>query len=289
MTADPEQKAFAEIIALAQEWSGCHWARYNPNTLKRRVARRMIDVRCQAFEQYLNFLTLHPEEFPRLMAFLTIKVSCFFRDPEVFSCLTERVFHKLFQDCIAEQRPILRIWSAACAYGEEAYSLAIAVQEYLHRENIAALPVTILATDLDPNALTKASEGIYDDATLVHLPDAIRTRYFLKPSFLKPGLSQVTPELRQMVNFVSFDLSSSSRLAPTSGIFVDYDLILCRNMLIYCQHRLKIDILKRLHACLRPRGCLVLGRSESIPEELKNHFAPLDRRFKIFTKEEVVP
>ncbi|MEW6220550.1 MAG: protein-glutamate O-methyltransferase CheR [Thermodesulfobacteriota bacterium] len=278
-----EQELLASVIDLAQQWSGCNFLRYNPSTMRRRVARRMIDVRCQSLAQYLDYLTAHPGEYPHLVACLTIKVSCFFRDPAMFALLEAKVLPQLLRRAQAAGRRHWRVWSAACAGGEEAYSLAIllAGQE-------TSLAVSILATDLDPDILASAARGVYPAAALELVAEHRRQQFFVPVGGENSGAWQVVPQLRAMVDFVSFDLTSTARLSPPSGIFAEYDLILCRNMLIYCQPDLKREIIARLHACLSPEGCLVLGRAESMPEPLGSRFVPFDQRFKIFIKKETV-
>lgn len=308
MFNETEEIAFCRIIALAQQWSRCNFTRYNPSTLRRRVERRMIDVRCQSAAEYLFHLEHHPQEYPKLVAALTIKVSHFFRDPEVFSHIEGVILPRLIETTLTARRAEVRIWSAACATGEEAYSLAILVAESLPRQSSSptgavfardsdcgqplsgrdarAPRVSILATDIDCASLATAADGIYHEGVLRNLSEPLRHRYFSHPPSLPEKYWQVTPGLRSMVNFVSFDLTNLSRLSPPSGIFSEYDFILCRNMLIYCQHALKMDILRRFHTCLRPNGYLALGRSEALPEAYQDHFVPVDPRLKIYLKKE---
>jgi len=279
-----QKEALLKVITLAQQWSGCNFLRYNPGTLERRVARRMIDARCQSLDEYLAFLERHPSEYPRLVAGLTIKVSCFFRDPPMFSLLEKTVLPQLFARAKGLGRQQLRLWSTACAGGEEAYSLAILLAELA--KDFVPLSASILATDLDPEVLASAASGLYPTEALTLIGEPQRAKYFVRNPAPADGLWQVSPQLRAMVDFVAFDLTSTARISPPSGIFAEYDLILCRNMLIYCQPTLKLDIIRRLYTCLRPGGYLVLGRSESLPEEYKNRFTHIDQRYKIYAKEE---
>ena len=286
MFNETEDMAFCRVIALAQQWSGCNFTRYNPSTLRRRVARRMIDVRCQSAEEYLAYLENNPAEYRKLVSAMTIKVSHFFRDPEVFTLIEQLILPRILETATTSPRAAVRIWSSACACGEEAYSLAILVAELLHKQS-SSQTVSILGTDLDGDCLAVAAEGIYHEESLRHIPEPLRNRYFSQPASLSGQYWQVTSRLRSMVNFVSFDLTNPSRMAPPSGIFSEYDFILCRNMLIYCQHALKLDILRRFHTCLRPNGYLALGRSESLPEAYQDFFVPVEPRLKIYLKKEV--
>lgn len=286
MSEISEDKALQQVVIRAQQWSGCNFMRYNLSTLGRRVGRRMIDARCQTITEYLAYLESHPGEFPRLVSAMTIKVSRFFRDSEVFGLIREGVLPWIFERQTISGRRTVRFWSAACACGEEAYSLAILVAEALAVRTAASPSVTILATDLDLDCLSSAAEGIYHEEELREVPELLRSRYFMQTSSLPPRYWQVVPELRKMVQFVAFDLTNQSRLAPPSGIFSEYDFILCRNMLIYCQSSLKRDILGRLHSCLRPGGYLALGRSESLPEQYVERFESVNSRLKVYMKKE---
>ena len=287
MFHETEEMAYCRIITLAQQWSGCNFTRYNPSTLRRRVARRMIDVRCQSADEYLVHLENNPAEYRKLVSAMTIKVSRFFRDPEVFALIEQLILPRILATTTSSRRATVRIWSSACACGEEAYSLAILVAELLHKQSSCSQTVTIIATDLDCDCLASAAEGIYHEESLRDIPEPLLNRYFSQPASLSGQYWQVTSQLRSMVNFVSFDLTNPARLAPASGIFAEYDFILCRNMLIYCQHALKLDILRRFHACLRPNGYLALGRSEALPEAYQDLFVPVDPRLKIYLKKEV--
>jgi len=248
----------------------------------------MIDVRCQTTDEYLFYLENHPPEYRKLISTLTIKVSHFFRDPEVFALIEQLILPRIIEAATTSHRAAVRIWCSACACGEEAYSLAILVAELLDKQSPPQQTVTILATDLDCDGLASAAEGIYHEESLRHLPEPLRNRYFRQPASRSCQFWQVTPQLRSMVNFVSFDLTNPHRLSPPSGIFSEYDFILCRNMLIYCQHPLKIDILRRFHSCLSPDGYLALGRSEDMPETYRDHFVAIDPRLKIYLKKEIV-
>ncbi|OGR05312.1 MAG: hypothetical protein A2511_17355 [Deltaproteobacteria bacterium RIFOXYD12_FULL_50_9] len=288
MVAENEETALIRVIDLAQQWSGCNFTRYNPSTLGRRVGRRMIDVRCQSVADYLDYLLTHPAEYPRLVSAMTIKVSRFFRDPEVFQLIDTVILPRIFARAAANNRQSVRIWSSACACGEEAYSIAILIAEILANEQTSHPNITLLGTDLDSQSLAAAAEGIYHREELLEISEPLRSRYFTQPLSLWPLQFQVAPQLRSMVQFTTFDLTNPTRLAPPSGIFSEYDFILCRNMLIYCQPALKLDILRRFFTCLRPGGFLALGRSESLPEYYTDRFETIDPRIKLYMKKETI-
>ncbi len=290
---DAEDRLLGLILEKARRWSGCDFTRYNRGTMSRRVARRMVELRCGGLEEYIAYLDTHAqEEYPRLVSALTIKVSRFFRDKEVFHALAHKVIPGIFEHGLETGRRTFRAWSAACARGEEVYSLAILVTEHL-----ASLPggessrwnITIAGTDIDDEALAQARRGMYSLDELAGLPLEWRMRYFTRVSGNSASLCRVAPELKEMACFSSFDLTSTAVPAPPSLVFAEYDLILCRNMLIYCQMDLKDQILRRLCSCLTQGGYLVLGGSENLPPDLARRMVPLGERLKIYCKEVFQP
>lgn len=283
-----EKEALARIIAQAGQWSGCDFSRYNEGTMKRRISRRMIDVRCQSMAEYCDYLGRNPSENQSLVSVLTVKVSRFFRDPEVFAFVDSHVLPVLYEQAVRAGRKSMRVWSAACARGEEPYSIAMLLAERDRSGTVTRIATTILATDLDPACLSAASDGIYPAGELEQVPAVLADRYFSNPDLPRPGSRQVSRELRKMVSFATFDLTLADRLSPPCGVFCEYDLIFCRNMFIYCQHSLKLEIMRKLYRSLRSHGFLILGRSESMPEECAGCFKVVNQRLKIFQKEEKI-
>jgi len=145
--------------------------------------------------------------------------------------------------------------------------------------------ITILGTDIDKDALQDARLGIYSGKELEHVPYGWRSRYFSRLGKGAESLWQVRSDLRETIYFLYFDLTSTDVLAPPNLVYAEYDLILCRNVLIYYQRDLKQQILRRLISCLTPNGYLVLGGSEDVPQDLNNQLIPLDKRLKIYRKE----
>lgn len=274
------------ILILVSNWSGCDFSRYNPNSMTRRIQRRMIETRSGNMEEYLQQLMEEPQERRALVSTLVIKVTDFFRDQPVFDLLAQQILPDLF--ALKRQRRLhsLRCWSSACAGGEELYSLAMLVAEELRKQPMEDEPwgITLLGTDVDRKSISLARRGRFSLQMMAGVPESFQRRYFLQPASLVLDSMQVAPALRSLCSFAVFDLSSAPTLAPPGSIFAEYDLILCRNMLIYCQLSLKIEILQRLHHCLRPGGCLVLGKAESLPAELNNSYVSVDRSLKVYRK-----
>ncbi|MGQ9704351.1 MAG: CheR family methyltransferase [Actinomycetota bacterium] len=250
-------------LLLRYLWSqyGLDFRQYKPNYLRRRIGVRMRATGCADYLQYRQYVRQHPEEYGRLINDLTINVTEFFRDQDVFEILRARVIPEI----IGYKREIgsynLRAWSAGCATGEEPYSLSILFLEAIsggEREEPWTLRIT--ATDLDDKAIDTAKKGHYESVKL--LPGMDLGRYFLPEG---KGY-RVRHEVRRPVRFLILDLM---RKPPLRHL----DLILCRNVLIYFEREKQVAILETFAQCLRPGGFLVLGKSETIvgPAAARQH------------------
>jgi two-component system CheB/CheR fusion protein len=243
---------------------------YKRATLRRRVERRVQDRRCQSIAQYADLLTREPAEFDSLISSMLIKVTGFFRDEETWRVLRTKTLPQL----LSHRRPgeELRIWSAGCATGEEAYSLAILLGEALGPA-FANAPLKIFGTDVDEGAVSHARRGIYTAQQVESVPKATLARWFRQG----PEGYQVRKELRRLVLFGVNNLVSD---APISRL----NLLLCRNVFIYLNAQLQKRVLTRFHYALRPEGLLVLGKSELLPFAGKL-FQPVDLSRRIYKKD----
>ena len=182
---------------------------------------------------------------------MTTNETLWFRDQHPFSNLTDRILPEL-----AENSTSLKIWSAACSTGQEPYSIAITIQEYLKNNPGIRLNSNILATDISENVLKKCREGLYDEYELSRgLSEQQKIRYFDHQS---DSMLRIKQELRRSIRFESMNLIHSFKKL---GVF---DLIFCRNVLIYFPESVKDDILRRIHGSLRRGGYLLLGSSEGV-------------------------
>ena len=250
-----ELRTFLERI---REQTGLDFAAYRRPTIERRLQRRMVAVRAQTVRDYHRYTDRHPEELQRLIASFLIKVTRFFRDADLFDHLREHVLPHLIEE--SRERGELRIWSAGCATGEEAYSIAMMVCDLL-QDAKAAVPVRIFATDISREAIEFARRGVYPEAALEGLPAEIIERHF----FHGDDGYEVRKPVRKLVIFGEHDLS---RRAP----FPRIDLVLCRNVLIYFTPVLQRRALQLFAFSLRQGGYLSLGKAESV-SPLPEYFA----------------
>jgi chemotaxis protein methyltransferase CheR len=266
---------------LAELWRGrgLDLSDYRRGTLERRLAVRMANLRLKDPGEYLQRLRSDPWECDRLIEAILIKVSSFFRDPLVFELLAHRVLPLIIERHRREHTRQIRVWSAGCSSGEEAYSVAILLAQALEDEGFPWHP-SICATDISTEALAAAQTGRYRLESLETTQLGILDRFF-RPT--ADGF-EVIPEIRRMVHFSRDDLTSRPSLAPADSVFGSFDLVLCRNVLIYFSLKLQKRVQDKLYRALNPGGYLVLGMSEALPPERVSRLVAFDRPHRIFHK-----
>jgi two-component system CheB/CheR fusion protein len=260
----------AAIVRIIGQRSNIDFRQYKTSTVLRRVERRMAVVRAHTLEEYTRYLESHPDESGALVKALLIKVTEFFRDPEAFQYLRTSVLPEIVARARSEDRR-LRVWSAGCATGEEAYSLAMIVADLVGPE-IAAWGIRVFATDLNEEAVAFARRGVYPAAMLGNVPDEYRDRFF-EP--VDGGSFRVSKSLRQMVVYGQQDLS---RGVP----FPRIDLVVCRNLLIYFQPELQEELLQLFAYALHEMGgVLFLGKAETARPSNAS-FELVNKKWKIY-------
>jgi two-component system CheB/CheR fusion protein len=260
--------SFERLLAYLKESRAFDFTGYKRASLMRRVRHQMQQVAIASFDEYHDYLQVHPEEFTALFNTILINVTGFFRDDDAWTYLREKVLPQLLAG-LGDQ-PV-RAWSAGCATGQEAYSLAMALAEALGMSAFRER-VKIYATDVDEDALTVARQATYTDKELQGLPEGFLDRYFEAAN----GRHAFRKDLRRNVIFGRNDLVQD---APISRI----DLLGCRNALMYFNAETQSKIVSRLGFALKPDGVLFLGKAEM----LLNHtatFEPLDLKRRFFRK-----
>lgn len=251
--------------------SGIDFTQYKSPTIKRRLARLMAAARCGTLADYMRYLNAHPDAYHRLVSSFLIKVTGFFRDPALYKFLREQTLPEVIERA-RSTRSELRLWSAGCATGEEAYSLAILVSELLG-EDVDELDIRIFATDLDAESIAFARRGLYPSSALSDLPPELVQKYFTKVD----DAYQVKKRIRNLTLFGEYDIGQR---AP----FPRIDLILCRNVLIYFTKELQQRTLQLFAFSLREGGYLVLGKAETT-SPLPQYFSPVHQTLKVFRRQ----
>ena len=245
---------------------------YKRGTVMRRLEKRLHATGARTYQDYMRFLDAHPEEYQKLADDLTIKVSGFFRSPHTFQQVARLVLPELVSDKRSRGERSLRFWSTACARGEEPYSIAILLAEFLRNE-MPDFDISIYATDISQQALREAQGGIYS-------PKDIEGYATLKSYFTYCGESYaVRGDIRQMLHFAYFDLAST-----TKPPFLKLDCIFCCNVLIYLQKQLQERVISMLYDSLATPGYLILGEVETPTNSLNGKLECLDSKAKIYKK-----
>ncbi|RYZ75260.1 MAG: hypothetical protein EOP05_08280, partial [Proteobacteria bacterium] len=265
---DESHPGFQKVIALIRKELGSDFSQYKIGTIKRRLGKRMGSLGLDDVDDYVKVLETDDRELRALAQEFLVSVTSFFRDDEAFGAI---------KNCIAElaasknDSEEMRLWSAGCATGEEAYSLAMAAAEAT-RGLATKVYVKVFATDLDTDAISKARVGIYSEREISNLPTGYAEKYFDK----RGDEFEVKKSLRDTVVFARQDLIQSPP-------FVKLDLICCRNVIIYFENALQRRVFEIFHYALRPNGILFLGKSEAITGATEL-FEPLNKKAKIFRR-----
>jgi two-component system CheB/CheR fusion protein len=263
---------FERLLVFLKENRAFDFTGYKRPSLLRRIRHRMREVSVATVDEYIDLLQLQPEEFTALFNTILINVTGFFRDAEAWDYLRDHVLPALLED--SDGAP-LRVWSAGCAAGQEAYSIAMLLHDMLGEQFRDR--VKIYATDIDEDALDYARQASYTEKELRGLPDAYRERYFEQLG----SRWTLSADLRRSVIFGRNDVTQD---APISRI----DVLLCRNTLMYLNAETQSRVVSRLGFALRAQGVLFLGKAEM----LLNHtatFEPIDLKRRFFSKTKSAP
>jgi two-component system, chemotaxis family, CheB/CheR fusion protein len=265
--SDPHLKNILLSLRMANK---IDFSDYKPATIKRRILRRMTLHKIEKAKEYVHFLQRHPAEVEALYEDILIHVTSFFRDPDAFEALKSGVFPNVLKRRLREE-PI-RIWAPGCSTGEETYSHAISLVEFLG-DRKADIPIQLFGTDLGQAGIDKARAGVYPESIAADVSPQRLQRFFTKVE----GGYRITKTIRDMCVFARHNLLQDP---PFSRI----DIISCRNVLIYFGLALQKRVMPIFHYALKPRAFLLLGRSEGILGTASDLFELMDRKHKIYCR-----
>lgn len=268
-TAPQESDEIEKILVLLRSQTGHDFSYYKPTTIVRRIKRRMAVNQLERLEDYLRFVREKPKEADTLFRELLIGVTNFFRDPDAFAALAEKVIRPIV---VAKSRSTpIRVWVAGCSTGEEAYSIAILFREYIE-DTQQDRKIQIFATDIDGTAIETARQGVYPESIAADVSPQVLRRFFKRHG--------ITYEVDRVIrDMIVFAVQSVIKDPPFSKI----DLISCRNLLIYMKSDLQRQVLPVFHYALTEGGHLFLGASESVGDHT-DLFEDVDRTWKIFKR-----
>jgi len=272
--ADPAtgRDGLRQIFQILRSATGTDFQGYKPATVRRRVARRMLLQRVETCESYARHLRQHPAEVQALHDDLFVTVTRFFRDADVFHALAHAVFPSMMKD--RPRGTPIRIWTPGCATGEEAYSILIALTEFLETAKSGGddVAIQLFATDANVASIARARAGRYPESIALDVsPERLR-RFFVKMD----GQYEVTKSLRDVVVFAVHNVA-------TDPPFSRLDLLTCRNVLIYLGPDLQKRVLPVFHYALKPTGFLLLGNTET-PGTFSDLFVPVDKTHRIYAR-----
>jgi len=273
VTEPLSESALKKIFVLLRAQTSHDFSQYKPSTIYRRIERRMAVHQIEGIDGYVKYLQQVPLEVQALFNDLLIGVTNFFRDPEAFAALEKIVIPKLFEG--KSVGAAVRVWCTGCSTGEEAYSMAILLQEHVELLR-ASYKVQVFATDIDSRAIATARAGVYPASIADDITPERLARFFTQQS--GGGTFRVHKGIRDLLVFSEQDIIKDP---PFSKL----DLISCRNLMIYLGAELQKKLISLFHYALQPSGILFLGTSETAGEQA-DLFTVLERKSKIYQRKE---
>jgi chemotaxis protein methyltransferase CheR len=271
VTATTDEAGFLELTAKIARERDFRCGSYKEKCLRRRIAVRMRARGVHSFTDYMRVLDGDDVEWDKLMDALTINVTKLFRNWETYALLADNIVPALW----AAHTEQIQVWSAGCSSGEEPYSLATLFYRAGEKSGRAATPqrVRILGTDIDKRSLDAARAARFDDDAFADTPAEYRERYFTAES-----PASVLPSIKALVALERRDLLLEE--PPPGG----FHMVVCRNVLIYFDRESQEMLFQRFHDALLPGGVLVLGKVETLLGNIRNKFAPIEARERIYRK-----
>ena len=261
---------FNEFLREAAPLFGLQWRPFKRRGIKRRIEHRIAQIGVPSFEEYLLRIRKDPAEQTRLSRILTVTISRFFRDKEVFDTIGTSLIPTIVKK---EDKIDFKIWSIGCASGEEPYTLSLVWKEKFEKICLR-IPLSILATDINENLLARAKDGRYKKSSLKEVPQDILGSYFKMDN----EFYVLDQGIRESVEFRRHDIIHE-------GPFFGMDMIFCRNLAFtYFSKESQIDVLKKIAISLREEGYLVIGKDEALQFTYPTLFVPVFQLEKIYKK-----
>ncbi len=272
----------SEIDVLMQflfKQRGIDFSAYHPDLIEKRIQQHLSQSGIKSIKEFTKLMESDEEQLEGLIHSFTINFSYFFRDDLSFAVLKNYVIPDIIRLKKESGDQNIRVWSAACASGEEAVSVAILFKELIANESNCP-EVRIFATDIDKQSLLNAEKGLYSEAQLDNVPLGFTKKYFRKVG----DNYRVKPEIAAMIKYSEYNLMDSASSVPRDSIFGGFDLVLCRNVLIYFPPENQKIIQSKLIKSLQKSGYLMLGESETPESSLSSKLLRINPMCKIYKK-----
>ncbi|MFH2047288.1 MAG: protein-glutamate O-methyltransferase CheR [Pseudomonadota bacterium] len=273
-TSSSTEDTINKICVLLRTQTGHDFSQYKDITLINRIKRRMALHQIRKPDQYLRFMFQNKAESDALFHDTLIGATTFFHDPAAFEILKKNIIPKLFSN--ETSKGVIRIWVCGCSTGEEAYSIAILVKEYM--ESIKeSYKVQIFATDIDKYSIEQARSAIFPSNINIDVSPERLARFFIYDS--KEGFYHIRKSIRDLLVFSEHDVTKDPP-------FSELNLISCRNTLLYMARDLRSKLIPLFHYALKPGGFLFMGTLETV-EEFVTAFEPVDSKVKIYHRKDI--
>jgi chemotaxis methyl-accepting protein methylase len=262
---------FDEFLKEIAPLFGLHWRPFQRRGVKRKIERRIVEVGFSNFEEYLLKVQKDPKEQSHLSKILTVTISRFFRDREVFDLLENSIIPTIIKN--KKEKDGFNLWSIGCASGEEPYSVLLLWKEKFEK-NFPQIHLSILATDINEKLLERAKEGKYKKSSLKEIPEEVLRRSFK----IGNGFYILDQSLREGVEFRRHDIIHEEP-------FLGMDIVFCRNLsFTYFSRESQMNVLKKIFSSLNEEGYLIIGKDESLPLAYPTLFVPIFPIEKIYQK-----
>jgi len=266
--------SYERLMRKVRDERGLDLSGYKESFVRRRLQSRLRVLGIENLDQYNSILNRKPEEYLKLLDALAINVTEFFRDPSLWELLSQKIIPELCRTRAHLPAKVLRFLSAGSASGEEAYSIAIVLSETLG-DQLPNYSITIRAIDIDQDCILKIREGVFAADRLKNVPPNILAKYFTREG----NMYRVNPAIKKMVRAARADLI-------TENLPKYFDVIFCRNVLIYFSKESHSNLFTRLHAALTTGGFLILGRTETLIGVNKALFETYDIRERVYRRKD---
>jgi two-component system CheB/CheR fusion protein len=274
ITAQDDNSALNLLLEKVHRYGGYDFREYKQGTIIRRLTRRLVATGITTYSEYTRYLDDHPKEYQILADDLIIKVSGFFRNPYTFQCLSEKVLPEMMVNKKGSGERAIRFWSVGCAKGEEPYSIAMVLCDFLG-QRVRDYEISIYATDISRLSLDSAQSGIFYPKEVEQIPQLLLKKHFVKYD----QHYEINTDIKNKVEFSPYDLTSKG-----TPPFIGLDCIFCCNVLIYLQKKLQEKVLDILYSSLANPGYLILGEVETPTSAISKKLQCHDSKAKIYKK-----
>lgn len=271
-----DESTFRKILHYLSSEKAINVNAFKENYLKRRIYFRALALKFQNINAYWQYLISNDAEVKKFRDILTVNVTSFFRNPEVFDTIKRNILPELFDSKQKNKEKFLKILSIGCASGEEPYSMAIILKEHFSEETKVVKPY-ILGIDFDNQSINQARFGVYETQKLANISETLKKKYF---GIIDNRHYELKPEVKNMVIFRQDDIF-------LRDLKKFWDIIFCRNVLIYIKQQSQEVLLTKIISACREGGYLVLGKSEGLIGKLRTFFYPKYPKERIYVKRRV--